>query len=78
MGLEDVKEHVEWRRLREITQEELEEKEYWFEGGETEYASNTTETMGYWEDRHNIVLVMASTRQATLRGCVERVPRQKG
>jgi len=38
MGLEDVKEYVEGRRLREITQETLEEMEDWFEGGEADYA----------------------------------------
>jgi hypothetical protein len=37
MGLEDVKDHVQEKRLREITQETLEEMEDWFEGGEADY-----------------------------------------
>ena len=37
MGLEDVKDHVQEKCLREITQETLEEIEDWFEGGEADY-----------------------------------------
>jgi hypothetical protein len=37
MGLEDVKQRVEVRQLREITQEALDEMEDWFEGGEMDY-----------------------------------------
>ena len=37
MGLEDVKDYVQEKRLREITQEMLEEMEDWFEGGEADY-----------------------------------------
>jgi len=38
MGLEDVKDHVQEKRLREITQETLEEMEAWFESGKADYA----------------------------------------
>ena len=37
MGLEDVKDYVQEKRLREITQEMLEEMEDWFEDGEVDY-----------------------------------------
>ena len=37
MGLEDVKDHVQEKRLWEITQETLEEMEDWFEGREADY-----------------------------------------
>jgi hypothetical protein len=44
MGLEDVKDCVEERQLREITQEVLDQMKDWFEGGEADYAGEFTET----------------------------------
>jgi hypothetical protein len=37
MGLEDVKDYVQEKRLQEITQEMLEEMKDWFKGRETDY-----------------------------------------
>jgi hypothetical protein len=41
MGLEDVKDHVKERKLRELTEEDLEEMEDWFEGGKATYEGAT-------------------------------------